>query len=115
MGPLPRTPGGKHYIIVATDHFTKWTEAQAIEEADAQNIATFIYQEIISRHGVPSILISDRGTEFVNELITILCREFKIRHVVTTAYHPQANGQVERMNKTLKDLLSKNTPKKIND
>jgi hypothetical protein len=95
MGPLPRTPNGKRYVVVAVDHFTKWTEARALEEADAQNIATFLYEEIIARHGVPSILTSDRGTEFVNELITIMCNKYKIRHIVTTAYHPQANGQVE--------------------
>src|SRR3954464_13119754 len=44
-----------------------------------------------------------------------MCNNYKICHIVTTAYHPQANGQVERMNKTLKDLLSKNTPPKSGD
>jgi len=95
MGPLPRTPSGKQYVVVAVDHFTKWTEAQALEEADAQTIATFIYNDIIARHGIPTILTSDRGTKFVNEFITIMCQQYKIRHIVTTAYHPQANGQVE--------------------
>src|SRR5256885_955708 len=44
MGPLPRTMTGKRYIVVAVDHFTKWVEAKAIEEADAQTIVPFIYE-----------------------------------------------------------------------
>jgi len=48
MGPLPRTLTGKRYVVVAVDHFTKWVEARALEEADAQSIATFIYEDIIT-------------------------------------------------------------------
>lgn len=110
MGPLPRTPTGKRYIVVAIDHFSKWVEAKALEEADAQSISQFIYEDIICRHGVPVILTSDRGTEFVNELITALTRVYKIHHIKTTAYHPEGNGQTERTNRTIKDILSKITP-----
>jgi transposase InsO family protein len=95
MGPLPCTLTGKRYIVVAVDHFTKWVEAKALEEADAQSITTFIYEDIICHHGVPQILSSDRGTEFINELIAALTSEYKIKHIKTTAYHPEGNGQVE--------------------
>jgi hypothetical protein len=113
MGPLPRTPTGKRYIVVAIDHFSKWVEAKALEEADAQEITQFIYEDIICRHGVPNILTSDRGTEFVNELIAALTRTYKIHHIKTTAYHPEGNGQTERTNRTIKDILSKITPQAI--
>ena len=111
MGPLPRTLTGKRYIVVAVDHFSKWVEAKALEDADAQSITTFIYEDVICRHGIPQILTSDRGTEFVNDLITALTRVYKIQHIKTTAYHPQGNGQVERTNRTIKDILAKITPK----
>src|SRR3954471_19564576 len=112
MGPLPRTMTGKRYIVVAVDHFTKWVEVKAIEEADAQTIVPFIYESIICRHGIPQILSSDRGSEFVNELVTTLTRVYGIKHIRTTAYHPQGNGQVERINRTIKDILAKITPNK---
>jgi hypothetical protein len=98
MGPLPISPTGNRYIVLAIDHFTKWVEARAIKEADAQTITSFIHDEIICRHGTPTILSSDRGTEFVNELITVLTTHHKINHITTTAYHPQGNGQTERTN-----------------
>src|SRR6202000_3127472 len=70
-------------------------------------IAEFIHKDIICRHGVPLEMTSDRGTEFVNQLIQELTRVYKINHIKTTAYHPQGNGQTERMNKTLKTTLAK--------
>jgi transposase InsO family protein len=111
MGPLNVTPTGKRYIVLAIDHFTKYIEARALEDADAQSIAVFIHDDIICRHGVPRILTSDRGTEFVNELIHALTKTYRIHHIKTTAYHPEGNGQTERANRTIKDILAKITRK----
>lgn len=111
MGPLPQTLTGKRYIVAAVDHFTKWIEAEAVESNDAQTIVHFIHKNIITNHGVPVILTSDRGTEFVNEIVTALTNTYHIKHIRTTAYHPQGNGQVERINRYLKNILSKNVPK----
>ena len=107
MGPLPVTLGGKRYIILAVDFFTKYTEAVAVEDADAQTVVKFIHTDIICRHGVPKEITSDRGTEFLNELVQELERTYHIKHIRTTAYHPQGNGQTERTNQTVKNILSK--------
>ena len=107
MGPLPQTLTGKRYIILAIDFFTKWPEAVAVEEADAQAVVKFLHQDIICRHGVPSQITSDRGTEFLNDLVTEFERTYRIKHIKTTAYHPQGNGQTERTNQTIKNILSK--------
>jgi transposase InsO family protein len=109
MGPLPRTLTGKRYIILAVDFFTKYTEAVATEEADAQTVTKFLYTDIICRHGVPQKLTSDRGTEFLNELVAEMARTYHIRLIRTTAYHPQGNGLTERTNQTVKNILSKLT------
>jgi len=111
MGPLPIIKTGKRYIVIAVDHFTKWVEIKALESNDAQSIALFFYEDVICRHGVPEILTTDQGTEFINELLTTLNQIYQIKHIKTTAYHPQGNGQVERMNKTIKDILAKCTPR----
>lgn len=107
IGPLPRALTGKRYVVVAVDLFTKWVEARALTDADAQSIASFVHEEIICRHGIPRMLTSDQGTEFINELVSLLTRRFGIKHIRTTPYHPQANGQTERTNQTLKNLLAK--------
>jgi len=107
IGPLPRTLRGNRYIIMAIDYLTKWVEAKPLQLADALSIAPFIYEDIICRHGIPVELTSDRGTEFLNELIKTLVKEYKIKHITTTAYHPQANGLVERANQTMKNILAK--------
>src|SRR3954452_11656393 len=60
MGPLPRTLTNKRYIILAVDFFTKWTEAVAVPNTDAQTVAKFIYSDIICRHGIPQYITSDR-------------------------------------------------------
>ena len=77
---------------------TKYIEGIVVEEADTQTVVKFLHSDIICRHGVPKELTSDRGTEFLNELIRELERTYHIKHISTTAYHPQGNGQTKRTN-----------------
>ena len=107
VGPLPRTKRGKKYIIVAMDYLTKWPEARAVSEATAEATSKFLYEQIICQHGCPQIILSDRGTHFNNNLIKGLMEKFKINHLLSTPYHPQTNGLVERFNRTLCESLAK--------
>ena len=107
VGPLPLTTSGNKYIIVAMDYFTKWPEAKAVSNATAEQVAIFIYEDIICRHGCPQRILSDRGTHFNNEMIAKLVDKFSMRHLLSTPYHPQTNGLVERFNRTLKESLAK--------
>lgn len=109
LGPLPITLQGNRYVVLSMDYFSKWPEARSLPHADAFHICEFIYEDIICRHGVPQEVTSDRGSEFCNELLQTLYRNYQIKHIKTTAYHPQGNGQVERTNRTLKNILSKLT------
>jgi Integrase zinc binding domain/Integrase core domain len=107
VGPLPRTQRGKKYIIVAMDYLTKWPEARAVSEATAEATVNFIYEQIICQHGCPQIILSDRGTHFNNQMVKKLTEKFKINHLLSTPYHPQTNGLVERFNRTLCESLAK--------
>ena len=68
-GLLPITEKKNKYIIITMDYLTKWPKTKVTSEAKASNVAEFLYQKIICRHRMPSILLSDRGTPFVNALI----------------------------------------------
>ena len=59
VGPLPRTRQNNRYIVTAMDYLTKWPEARALEEATAEKVANFIYEDIICRHGCPAKILSD--------------------------------------------------------
>jgi transposase InsO family protein len=107
VGPLPLSSQRNKYIIVAVDYFTRWPEAKAVKTANAITVADFIYDEIICRFGAPKIIQSDQGTHFVNEVIRQLTEKFRIRHKLSSPYHPQSNGLVERFNKTLCEGLAK--------
>src|SRR5213082_157935 len=107
VGPLERTKRRNRYILVVTDYLTKWPEAKAMKEATAENVVKFIYEGIICRHGCPKIILSDRGTHFRNKLVEGLCEKFKIKHKLSSPYHLQTNGLVERFNRTLCESLAK--------
>ena len=104
---LPRTQREKKYIIVAMNYLTKWPEARAVSEAIAEVTAQFIYEQIICQHGCSQIILSDRGTHFNNNVIKRLMEKFRINHLLSTPYHPQTNGLVERFNRTLCESLSR--------
>jgi len=107
VGPLPMTKHGNQYIIVATEYLTKWPEARALPDAKAISVVPFFYEDIICRHGCPKELLTDQGTHFVNELLDSLCNRLGVKHRLSTPYHPQTNGLVERFNKTLCEILAK--------
>ncbi len=95
------------YIVVVMDYFSRWPEAKLLKAANANTVATFLYEEIICRFGVSRILQSDRGTCFVNEVIQRLIKRFRIKYSLSSPYHSQLNGLVERFNKTLCEGIAK--------
>ena len=107
MGPLPVTERGNKYIVTCIDYLTKWAEAKLLPDKSAMQVAWFIYDKIICRYGCPAIIQSDNGLEFVNEIIKQLLEKFQIWHQRVSPYHPQANGMIERFNRTLGEALSK--------
>jgi hypothetical protein len=95
---LPEVHGFK-YLIVLVDYFTKWIEGKAVVDKSAATVAAFLY-EVICRHGCFKIQINDQGREFVNSLSTSLHELTGVEQRITSAYHPQSNGLVERSNQT---------------
>ena len=106
MGPLPETTHGNKHILVVVDHFTKWCEAFATPDQKASTVAPLLISRIFSRFGPPAVLHSDQGRNFESVLMHEICDSMGITKTRTTAYHPQGDGQTERQNRTLQNMLS---------
>jgi len=105
VGPLPAASDGATHILTMVDRATRWPEAVPLVSTTATAVADALIAGWISRYGVPDLIISDRGVQFASAVWAVLMQKLGIRHNMTTAYHPQANGLVERFHRQLKDAL----------
>ncbi|XP_065675438.1 uncharacterized protein LOC136091655 [Hydra vulgaris] len=103
---LPKNPEGYVGICVVVDYFSKWVEAKPIYNKSAEEVSRFLY-ELICRHGCTSIQINDQGREFCNKVSENLFDLTGTCQRITSAYHPQANGLVERANRTIQGSMLK--------
>ena len=104
VGPLPESEGMR-YLFTVVDRYTRWPEAIPMKEMKAEDCAKAFLRHWIARYGVPGDLTSDRGRQFTSHLWQNLNVLLGISANTTTAYHPQANGMVERMHRQLKEAL----------
>ena len=106
MGPLPLSNGNKHILVIG-DHFTKWYEAIPLPNQTAITTANALVDHWISRFGCPHSLHSDQGRNFESKLFEQLMQLLEMDKTRTTPFHPQSNAVIERMNKTLQNMLAK--------
>lgn len=106
IGPLPRTKRGNVYALVIVDSATRYPEAFPLRVSSSRNIAER-FVELFSRVGFPKEILTDQGTPFVSRLMKEVCQILDLKHIKTSAYHPQTDGLVERYNGTLKSTLKK--------
>ena len=103
---LPKTTGGYDAIWVIVDRLTKSAHFLAIKETDNMERLTRAYlKEIVRLHGVPKSIISDRDSRFTSRFWQSLQKALGTRLDMSTAYHPQTDGQSERTIQTLEDML----------
>lgn len=90
---------------MVTDSFTKYSWAFPTRNQRENTVASVLWEKSISNYGFPHRLHSDLGQDFESKVISDLCKMAKIDKTRTTPYHPKGNGQTERFNRTLLDML----------
>ncbi|GKA53629.1 reverse transcriptase domain-containing protein [Tanacetum coccineum] len=101
LGPLSQARGEAKFVIVAIDYFTKWIEAKPLVKLTGKEVIRFVMGNIIYRFGLPRIIFTDNGAQLVNDPFKSWCGRFEIQQMNTAVAHPQANGLVERANRSL--------------
>ena len=90
---------------MAVDYFTKWVEVEALASITPAKIKEFVYKNIIYWYRVPYTIISDNDTQFHCDKFKEFCDILQIKKIFSSVARPQANGQVEVMNKAIKHNL----------
>jgi hypothetical protein len=97
----------------AIDYATKWVNAKALRTNIATIIAKFMYEYILTKFGCPLTIVIDQGVHFINDTIKHLTKQFLLKHVNSTTYYPQGNGQAKFINKVIGSLLTKLVNEKV--
>jgi hypothetical protein len=106
MGPFQRSHDCE-YILVVVDYVSKWVEALPCKAADTKHACKMLHEIIFPRFGMPRMVISDRGSYFIDKTFLSFLKELSTKHNIATPYHPQTSGQAETSNKQIKGILQK--------
>ena len=103
---LPETARGHSAIIVFQDRLSKMVHiVPSSTSVGAKEFANAFVREVFAKHGLPSDFISDRDPRFTSEFFSDLCKQLGIKQNLSTAFHPQTDGQTERSNRVIEDIL----------
>ena len=94
-------------MIVTTDYFTKWVEAEPLTQITDSESKKIVWKNIITRFGIPRCLIFDNGTQFDSGPFKEFCSEFGIINYFSNPTYPQGNGQAKSSNKTILNGIKK--------
>ena len=106
VGPLPKTKKGNQYILTILDPTTRYPEAFPLKNITSKAIVSKL-TTMFTTFGIPQEIQSDRGSNFTSDLFKAVITELGITQTLSTAYHPQSQGALERCHQTLKSLLRK--------
>ena len=89
---LPTALAQKKLLLVATDYFSKWIEADVFPSIKDKDVTRFIWKNIVCRFGIPRSIVSDNGPQFDSRVYRDFCQELKIKNLYSTPRYPHSNG-----------------------
>ena len=101
LGPLSNSSTGHEYILLITDRFTKFTWAILLRSKSSQAVTDTFLTHWAYSYGIPDRILSDNDPQFTARYFQHEMASLGIKHVPTSTYHPQTNGQTERYNSTM--------------
>ena len=101
---MPPSNGFDHLLTIV-DRFSRWPVAIPLSDIHAETVIDALAHHWIATYGVPEIVTTERGSQFTSALWTQLLKTWGIKHICTTAYHPELNDMVERPHRCLKESL----------
>lgn len=105
VGPTTVTNKGNRYILTFQDDLTKFVVAEPIPRQDAETVAQVFVRSIVLKFGLPEIVLTDQGSNFLSQVFQNTCKLFGIKRIHTTAFHPESNGGIERGHRVLIEYL----------
>ena len=96
---------GYHYLLTLVDRFSRWPAAIPLKDISTDTVVNAFAHGWIGSFGIPETITTDRGSQFTSAMWAQLLQTWGINHKMTTAYHPEANGLVERLHRRLKESL----------
>ena len=105
VGPIATSRNGNNYILVVADYFTKFVKAYPLIDQTAQTVADTLVTQWVCRYGMPLVIHNDQGRNYESILFKEMCRLLDIEKTRTSRYRPQSDGLVERVNRTLRQML----------
>lgn len=96
---------GKYYCLIIVDSYSKWPEVLITEEATA-NFTERCLRSLLSREGVPQVIVTDYGSHFVAENLEKWLKSMNVTHLTSAPRHPKSNGLAESFVKALKYAIS---------
>ena len=101
LAPFPKATGQLKYLVVAVDYSTKWIKVEPLAKITAKNVLCFFKRNILARFGIPTLVVSDDGTQFTNRMFQDYVRNLGIKQNFAFVEHPQANGVAEAANRVI--------------
>jgi hypothetical protein len=105
VGPIKESNQGNRFMITFQCDLTKYSECVATPDITAFTVAEVFVEKVVCKHGIPKILTTDQGTNFMSHMFQEVCRILKIDHVTSTIHMPSSVGQIERFHRTLATYL----------
>lgn len=106
VGPLPKTKSGNQFLLTIMCIATRYPEAIPLRKITSQSVVKALIK-FFSTFGLPKIVQTDQGTNFLSGIFEQVLQSLSINHRISSAYHPESQGALERWHQTFKSVLRK--------